>query len=373
MTLQNSSSTDSDEKLAAILVLLERICETPAPTFAEKMRAELIMNLWQDLGLEPQLDKAGNVRAEVPGGVGPRVVVAAHLDTVFSADTPIRVSASQGRLAAPGIGDNSASLAVLTHYLEQILKAGLERPRPHLMVVATVGEEGLGDLYGMRELIKSIADDADHFIALDGHLGTIVTEAVGSKRFEFRFLAKGGHSWGDYPSPSAVHALGHAIYALTKVSIPQAPRSSLNVGQIGGGTSVNAIAQDAFFNLDLRSLDPKILTDLESQALTQIRRVARSHEVQVDIKRVGDRPAGKSKNTRLIDAAKTALRSVDCIPRTAPSSTDANIAIAAGLSSIAFGVYRGADAHRLSEWLEPASLLTGYEAFVDLLENVSQL
>ena len=368
MTNHNPAAP-SDTDLTEILSLLKRICEIPAPTFAESERAELVKDLWEDVGLEPFIDKAGNVRAEVPGGTGARVTVAAHLDTVFPIATPIQVTATPGQLAAPGIGDNSASLAVLTHYLKEALQNDLKRPR--LMVVATVGEEGLGDLYGMRELVKTLK--TDQFIALDGHLGTVVSEAVGSKRFEFRFCAKGGHSWGDYPSPSAVHALGDAIHALGKLSIPRAPRSSLNVGQIGGGTSINAIAQDAFFNLDLRSLDPQVLSGLESTSLTQIRRVARQHEVQVDIKRVGDRPAGKSDNVSLIQAAKAALREVDIIPRTAPSSTDANIAIAAGIPAIAFGVYRGADAHRLSEWLEPESLLTGYEAFVKLLENVSKL
>lgn len=363
------SLSTAKDKLTNLVNLTTQICETPAPTFEEAARAGLITDLWHSAGLKPTTDKVGNVLAELPGGAGPKVLVAAHLDTVFPAATDVEVKRSENRLAAPGIGDNSASLAVLTYYLKRALQDNLGRPR--ITAVATVGEEGLGDLCGVRELLKT-KRDADAFIAIDGHLGTVVDKAVGSKRFEVRFRAKGGHSWGDYPSPSAVHALASAVHALIKLDVPKLPRSSLNVGQIGGGTSVNAIAQEAFFNLDLRSLDPEVLGGLERDALTQIRRVARSQSVQIEVKRVGDRPVGRSDNAHLVNAAKGALRALDVIPRTAPSSTDANMAMAAGIPAITFGVYKGGDAHRLSEWLEPASLATGYDAFAKLMEILAE-
>jgi tripeptide aminopeptidase len=352
-----------------VLELLKRICETPAPTFDEEKRGELVAWLLREMGLNPSVDAVGNVIAEIPSGTGQRVLVAAHLDTVFSRETNVKIREGNQKLFAPGIGDNSASLAVMVYYLEQTLSTN--EPRPHLTFAATVGEEGLGDLRGMRELMRSRATAFDAVIALDGHLGTIVDKAVGSKRFEVTFTAKGGHSWGDYPSPSAVHALGEAIHALNHMVIPREPRSSYNVGEIRGGTSVNAIAQEAVFNLDLRSLDVKVLESLEQDALRRIRRAAREHSADVNIEQVGDRPAGKCDNAWLVSLAKEALNAVNVNIKTAASSTDANAAMAVGLPAIAFGVYHGGDAHRLSEWLEPDSLQTGYRALVELMKRLS--
>jgi tripeptide aminopeptidase len=352
-----------------VLEFLRVICETPAPTFEEEARATLISKLLRDLGLSPTKDNVGNIIAEIPGGTGQRVLVAAHLDTVFSKNTDVTVKENNGKLYAPGIGDNSASLAVTLYYLEQALKNNSSRP--HLTFAATVGEEGLGDLRGMRELMTTHTKDFDAVIALDGHLGTIVDKAVGSKRFEVTFMAKGGHSWGDFPSPSAVHALGDAIHALNHMVIPREPRSSYNVGEIQGGTSVNAIAQEATFNLDLRSLDAKVLESLEQDALRRIRRAAREHNVEVTIRQVGDRPAGKCDNAWLVTIAKEALQAINVFSKTAASSTDANAAMAVELPAIAFGVYNGGNAHRLSEWLEPDSLETGYRALSELMKRLA--
>ena len=364
-----NQSVEPGVSLERLTELLRRICETPAPTFAEAERGALIASLWREAGLEPETDAVGNVLAALPGGQGPRVLVAAHLDTVFAADTDLRVRAEGARLLAPGIGDNSASLALLCAYAERPTDA----PRPRLTLAATVGEEGLGDLYGMRALMEARARDFDLMVALDGHLGTVVDRAVGSKRFEIMFRALGGHSWGDYPSPSAVHALGDAIHALTRTPVPREPRSSLNVGQVAGGSSVNAIAERANFNLDLRSLERETLEGLEREALRRVRRVARQHGVELDVRPVGDRPVAPSANEALVRAARRALESAGVQARTAASSTDANAAMAAGLPAICFGVYRGGDAHRASEWLEPASLLEGYRAFEALLLELSAL
>ncbi len=363
---------DTSADLDSLLALLRRVCETPAPTFAEEARADLVAALLREAGLEPRTDGVGNVTAQVPGGFGPRVLVAAHLDTVFPSETDVSVKKVDSNLAAPGIGDNSASLTVMLAYARTLAEVSPGGARPRLTLAATVGEEGLGDLRGIRELMKRAAD-YDLVVALDGHLGTIVDRAVGSKRFEVTLQAAGGHSWGDYPSPSAVHALGDMVHALTRLDVPREPRSSLNVGQVRGGTSVNAIAQEARFNLDLRSLDADVLAHLERDALRAVKRVARQHGVTAGVEQVGDRPAAKSDNEVLVKAARAALQTVGVAPREAASSTDANAAMAAGLPAISFGVYTGGDAHRLSEWLEPGSLLTGYRAFGELMKNLSGL
>ncbi|MBS3965783.1 MAG: M20/M25/M40 family metallo-hydrolase [Truepera sp.] len=350
-----------------LIALLRRICQTPAPTFAEAARGELIAELWQQAGVEVSRDSVGNVIAELAGS-GPRVLLAAHLDTVFDAATDVTVKESEGRLCAPGIGDNSASLAVVTALL-QALQAAPEVSRPCLTLAATVGEEGLGDLRGIRQLLSERAQEFDLVIAVDGHLGTIAHAAVGSKRYEVELSAKGGHSWGDFPSPSAVHALGEAVHALNRLTVPSAPRTSFNVGQVWGGTSINAIAQRAGFNLDLRSLDADVLASLEAEAVARIRRVAKRHGVELTLRVVGNRPAATVPNEQLVAAAQAALSEVGLAPRLSASSTDANAAMAVGLPAVAFGVYHGGDAHRLSEWLEPASLLLGYRALWRLLES----
>ncbi len=351
---------------ASLEALIIDICQVPSPTFAEQKRAVLVKNLFEQAGLRAELDDVGNVLATVPGGIGPRILLAAHLDTVFPIETDVSVKRLEGRWSAPGLGDNSASLAVLSYYLQQ-----LPEKRPRLTVAATVGEEGVGDLYGMRELMRSQKLSTDLVIAVDGHLGTIVDQSVGSKRFSVTVQAKGGHSWGDYPSPSATHALGDMLHAISRISVPREPRSSLNIGQISGGTSINAIAQEAKFNLDLRSLDEDVLGGLEREAKNRILKVSRQHEVSADIEQIGDRPAGKGPNDVLVQSAKDVLQELDIFPRTAASSTDANIPMALGIPAIAFGVYHGGDAHRLSEWLEPASLVKGYKALTLLLQKLA--
>ncbi len=345
---------------------LKTITETPAPPFGEAARADLIAGLWSRAGVPVERDAVGNVVATLPGGRGPRVLVAAHLDTVFGAGTDVRVRRDGDRLRAPGIGDNSASLAVLSAFVERS-GTGSEDLRPHLTVAATVGEEGEGDLRGARQLVADRGASHDLFVALDGHLGTIVAQAVGSRRLRTGFRGAGGHSWGDYPTPSAVHAAGEAIHALNALRVPKEPRSSLNVGQVWGGTSVNAIAQEAGFNLDLRSLDPGVLEDLEGRARAAIESAARRAGCAVEITQIGDRPVARVDNAGLVTCALRALRDGELHAAVVASSTDANAALARGMPAIAFGVYRGGDAHRTSEWLEPASLVEGYRAFERLL------
>lgn len=367
-----TSKADVTTDLGTLTELLCLICETPAPTFAEAARGEVVARLLREYGLSPTTDAIGNVTAEVPGGLGPRVLIAAHLDTVFSAETDVRVRELPGRLAAPGIGDNSASLAVMLTYLQR-RHEGAMLAYPRLSVAATVGEEGLGDLRGMRALLAARAGEFDAVVALDGHLGSLVNAAVGSKRFNVGFRARGGHSWGDFPSPSATHALGEAVFAMSGLPLGAGPRSTYNVGQVWGGTGVNAIAQEAGFNLDLRSTDAGQLERLERDARARLAKVAAKHGVTLSLEQVGNRPAAAVPNEGLVRAGQRALNTLGLSARLAASSTDANAALAAGLPAIAFGVYRGGDAHRLSEWLEPASLLDGLEALTHLLAELRTL
>jgi len=350
--------------------LLTLITETPAPTFQEAERGALITRLLGDMGLQPHTDEIGNVIAQVPGGEGPRVMLAAHLDTVFPLDTDVTVRKEGNKWSAPGIGDNSASLAVLLTLLKD--RGEYAGRLPRITFVATVGEEGAGDLRGVRHLFAREVP-CDYFIAVDGHLGSVVDAAVGSKRFEFRLGATGGHSWGDFPSPSAVHGAAAAVASLLDLNPPRTPRSTFNVGQVWGGTGVNAIAQSAGFNLDLRSEDPKTLDSLEREALERVRRSASRFGCELEIVKLGDRPAAAPVNRTLSRLALATLAEKGVNATARASSTDANIPLSLDVPAISFGVYHGWDAHRLSEGLYLDSLPLGLELLVNLLGRVRVL
>lgn len=352
---------------------LRRITEVPAPPFAEDARSRFIAAAWRALGLDVRVDALGDVIAALPGGSGPRVMLAAHLDTVFPAGTDTRVrELADGRWAAPGIADDSSGLALLTVLAEEVM-AGRAGARPQLMLAATVGEEGLGDLRGARQVVADERERVDIFVAIDSVLGEVVSAAVGSRRLEAHFNAKGGHAWGDHGSPSAVHAMGDAIHALSKLDVPSEPRSSLNVGLAAGGSSVNAIAEHASITVDVRSVDPSTLTLLVSRVEQRIQSAARRHGVAVSLRGVGDRPAGRTADERLLGAARAAFQAVGVEARFSPSSTDANAAVAAGIPAIAFGVVVAGDAHRASEWLDPSALPQGYAALEALLVELAKL
>jgi len=351
--------------------LLRRVCETPAPTFEEEARAAVVAETLRSAGLAPQRDAAGNVLAWMPGGRGPTVALVAHLDTVFGSDVDVRVvEEHERRWKAPGIGDNSASVAQLLHLAAQVARGGVT-DRPAVLLGFTVGEEGLGDLRGARRLVSDVGEQLDAFLAIDGHMGSVVDAGVGSRRLRARFAGPGGHSWGDYPSPSAVHALGDAVHALTRIPVPGAPRSSLNVGQVGGGSAVNAIAASSWLTLDLRSLDRATLDVMRADAEKRLRSVARRHRVELEVEPVGDRPAGRSDDGWLAGVASSALAAHGLESRLAASSTDANAAMAAGIPAVCLGVYEGGDAHRLDEWLDPTSLAVGASVLRDLLARLA--
>ncbi|AZI43236.1 M20/M25/M40 family metallo-hydrolase [Deinococcus psychrotolerans] len=346
------------------LAYLTRIAQTPAPTFHEEERAQLIETLWRELGYRPERDAVGNVLVKLGPSVSlssaasphsKALLLAAHLDTVFSSQTDVTVREEGGRLVGPGVGDNSSSLAVLSAFLRDLDPAQLRRP---LWLAANVGEEGLGDLRGAKALLSAHAPELSAFVAVDGYLGVAVTKAVGVRRYRVTFTGQGGHSWGDQ-APSALHALGLAITALYALPLPQSPRTTLNVGTASGGNSVNSIAGSAELLLDLRSLDAQLLADLDNKARYAVQGAARQAGVQVRLDQVGDRPGGNLRSDTLLRLARLASQPVGIDLKTAASSTDANAAAPHGVPSMALGVYRGGNAHREDEWVQPSSLSVG--------------
>lgn len=355
------------------LSYLKRIAQTPAPTFEEGERAALIADLWRGLGYDVVRDEVGNVLTCLtpPGTEGkPALLLAAHLDTVFARGTDVTVREERGRLVGPGVGDNSASLAVVTALLRD-LRGHEQTLRRPLWVAANVGEEGLGDLRGAKHLLAQHRAQLGALIAVDGYLGVAVTRAVGVRRYRALFLGPGGHSWGDQ-APSALHALGMAVSALYALHRPLSPRTTLNVGLASGGTSVNSIAGSAELLLDLRSLDPDVLADLDSRAQAVLHAAAREVGVTLRLERVGDRPGGDLHAEPLLALAREAARESHTDLRLASSSTDANAAAPSHLPAIALGVYRGGNAHREDEWVQVSSLGPGLRFLRRVVELYQQ-
>ncbi len=350
-----------------LTALLLEIAQTPAPTFNEGQRASLIASRWASFGLEPHLDAAGNVIAKIGQG-GQRLVLAAHLDTVFEASTNLEMQHQGKRIVGPGIGDNAASLAVLTSYAQQVANHGAPC---ELWLVASTAEEGLGDLRGVKHFLSQHAKNIDAFIAVDGYLGLLVNQAVGVLRYRVSFSSEGGHSWGNAGNPSSIQGLAESIHELYKIAVPLEPRSTLSVGTVSGGVSVNSIAASAEFLLDLRSLDSRVLKELEKEASAAIQRGAKRAKVDYKLELVGDRPAGTTNNGFLMQAAQQVLEGLGIQARAVASSTDANAAVPHNVASIGFGVYTGGNAHRLDEWVEPSSLVTGLKALEQLVLRLS--
>lgn len=352
------------------LSYLKRIAQVPAPTFHEEQRSEFIAQLWRDLGHHPKQDALGNVMVQLlpenNNASKPALMLASHLDTVFPIETDVTVKEKNNKLTGPGIGDNSASLAVLTAFLRDFKTTPNLLKRP-LWIAANICEEGLGDLRGAKALLAEYHHQLAAFVAIDGYLGVAVTQAVGVKRYKAIFSGPGGHSWGDQ-SPSAIHALGLAVSNLYALHRPLNPRTTLNVGTTMGGNSVNSIASNAEFLLDLRSLDSEILQHLDERAHSIMQEAARTAGVKLHLEQVGDRPGGDLLSQPLWKLAKDAAKDQQLNLRSASSSTDANAAVPYNLPAMSLGVYIGGNAHREDEWVQSSSLNTGLKYLKRFIE-----
>jgi acetylornithine deacetylase/succinyl-diaminopimelate desuccinylase-like protein len=367
-----------DPAVAAALVWLDgrtepvveeaiRICRIAAPTFDEGERAAYVRGRFEALGLaEVGIDAAGNVRGRRPGtGAGPGLALAAHLDTVFPRGTNLTVTRAGGRVAAPGIGDNSTGIAGLLTVLEALNRAGV-RTGGDLHVTCNTGEEGLGDLRGMKAFMADVRDRVWAAVAIEGlKQNRVIHVGVGSRRYKVKFTARGGHSWGHFPAPSAVHLLGRAIAEISHLEVSREPKTTYNVGVVSGGTSVNTIAAEAEMLVDLRSVEPRALADLESQVLAIINRTAREGDGQVALELVGDRPAGAIPGDHaLVQLCRAVHRCLGVTSYSEPSSTDANVPLGMGLPGVCLSITEGANEHRLDEYMETAPIPTGVKALL---------
>ena len=338
-----------------------RFCEVPAPPFLEVARAEVLKQAFQGAGLRNvRIDKVGNVLGDRPGaGPRPLLVVAAHLDTVFPEGTPLQVSRDGQLFKGPGIGDNCRGLAVLVATARAMRDAGVQTPGS-VTFVANVGEEGLGDLRGVKALVnEAMKDQVDRFVSVDGSGYGITHISVGSLRYRVTFAGPGGHSYGAFGIANPVHALGRAIEGLADIRPPAEPRTTFNVGRIGGGTSVNSISADAWMEVDMRSANPEALRDLDGKfhaavdaALTaENARWNQRGRLTVTKTLVGDRPAGAvGAASDIVQRAVSVTRALGLPIELTEGSTDANAPMSLGIPAItvdAGGV--GTGAHTLDE------------------------
>ena len=339
-----------------------RICETPAPTFEEAERAAYVKERFVALGLaEVTIDAAGNVRGVRPGmGRAPGVAVGAHLDTVFPRGTDVRVRREGSRLLAPGIGDNSVAVASLLAMVEALNAAGV-RTMGDLHLTCNTGEEGLGDLKGMKAFVGDVKDKVKALVALEGmKLNRIIHIAVGSRRYKVTFTARGGHSWGHFPAPSAIHIMGRAIADISRLEVPTDPKTTYNVGVVRGGTTVNTIASEAEMLVDMRSVDIRALGDLERSVLGIVERTALDGEGRAKCELVGDRPAGSiPADHPVVQAVKAVHRALGLQTFTEASSTDVNAALGVNLPGVCIAITEGANEHRLDEYIEIGPISIG--------------
>jgi len=342
-----------------------RITEIPAPPFKEDIRAAYYLKQMQDRGLsDAYIDREGNVIGVRKGtGDGPTFLIAAHLDTVFPEGTDTKVELRGGRYLAPGIGDDSRGLAAILSVISALEESGIETTGD-IMFAGNVGEEGRGDLRGVKAIFRD-HPQIDGFVSVDGtRLRRITNGGTGSRRFEFHFKGPGGHSFGAFGIASAVHAMGRAISKIAEIETPRFPRTTFTVGTVEGGISVNSIAADATFAIDMRSNDREQLARLEAQAkklaLEAVNeeniRWGNGETITVEFDLIGDRPVGiTATDNTIVQAAALAFDQLNIdLQQLSTSSTDANVPMALGIPAITIaGGGTGGGAHSPGEWFIP--------------------
>lgn len=344
------------------------ICSIPASPFGEEQRAEYLREKFSTLGLtEVEIDEEGNCLGLLKAAShSPLLVVSAHLDTVFSPETDFTVVRSGSRLLAPGIADDGCGLAALIA-LARAIQTEKIRTKGTILFVGTVGEEGEGNLRGVRYLLTRgrWAAKVDAFLSFDGPgVDRITNRALGSRRYRVEITGPGGHSWGDFGLPNPVHALGRAVSKLAGYPLPRDPRTTFNVGRIEGGTSVNSIPQQAAMDVDLRSGAEAELRRLDSFFRRAVKQAADEEnasrrpgdpllELKIDL--IGERPSGElPADSPLVELAVEATRMVGIEPRLDQSSTDSNLPISLGIPAITLGAGgTSGSSHTLAEWYDP--------------------
>jgi acetylornithine deacetylase/succinyl-diaminopimelate desuccinylase-like protein len=354
------------------------VTEVPAPGFHETARGLLLKRKFEEAGLKNvRIDRAGNVIGERPGlSARPNVVLAAHLDTVFPEGTDVTVKREGNVLRAPGIGDDGRGLAVLLGVVRALV-AGHVQTKGSLTFVADVGEEGLSDLRGMRELFGvTLKGQVDAFVSIDGTEHGITATGVGSHRYRVTFKGPGGHSFGAFGLVNPVHALGRAVAKIADLQVPSQPKVTFNVGRIGGGTSVNSIAADAWFEMDMRSSDAAALASIDAGFQKAVDEAVREENerwnngrLTVTRQLVGERPAGRTApESAIVQTAVAVNGALGLATSLGEGSTDANLPMSLGIPAITVGGGgKGTGAHSPAEVFDATDSWKGTERVLVLV------
>lgn len=342
------------------------ITEIAAPPFKEKARAEAFADMLRERGLtDVEIDKEGNVLGLRKGSSGgPAVVVSAHLDTVFPEGTSVKVRREGDKLHAPGVGDDSAGLATLLSLADAMNSAGIRTTRD-VLFVGTVGEEGLGDLRGVRHMFGEgkYKGRIGAFFSIDGgSLQSMTTRGTGSKRYRIAFKGPGGHSYGAFGIVNPMAALGETVTQMYRLKVPADPKTTYSASVVGGGTSVNSIPEEVWLEVDMRSESPDELAKLERQFLGIVdasvaaenkARSTKEGKVSAERKKIGDRPAGATPATAdIVRFAEAAYRAEGISVRQSASSTDSNLPMSLGIPAITLPrSATGGRAHSPDEWV----------------------
>ena len=342
-----------------------RLTEIPAPPFQESERAAAVKVLLSAVGLEVSIDKTGNVIGLLRGATDKEIVIlSAHLDTVFPAGTDVKVHRDKSRMTAPGISDNGAGLAALVAVVRALHEARIQ-PQRTILFVANVGEEGEGNLRGMRAIVDAYRERLKAVIVMDGSsIDHVTTKALASRRVEVVINGPGGHSWSDFGIPNPINALIRGSVRFINTRVPANPRTIFNLGQIEGGTSVNSIPHEARLKVDLRSESEDELIRLDT-ALRDCMGAGIRDEMEASRDRskgklewkldlLGSRPGGElASNSPLLATLRAADEAVHNQSRLERASTDANIPLSLGIDAISIGAGgNGGGAHSLQEWYE---------------------
>jgi len=345
----------------------------PAPTFYEAERAEFLESQFEALGVtQLARDDVGNLYAQIPGEDAPPLIVSAHLDTVFAGDTDLTHQRTHSRLTGPGVGDNSVALASLLELGEDLQILDLAGD---VWLVANVGEEGLGNLRGMREVVARFGDKVTAYVILEGMaLGHIYHRALPVRRYRITLRAEGGHSWIHAGRTSAIHKLIEVGGQLLDLRLPSNPRTTLNIGRIEGGRSINSIADSAVLEIDMRSESESSLKEMDKRLRRLVKNIHLGN-AEIDLVQVGSRPGGElAADHPLVLAALNSLKKTG--EREALlefGSTDASVPLNRGFPAVCVGITKGGEAHTIREYIEIQPMRKGYSAVLDLIETAFSL
>jgi acetylornithine deacetylase/succinyl-diaminopimelate desuccinylase-like protein len=358
-----------------LIDLTIQIQQIPAPTFHEGQRGEFVRGLFVNEKLrDVSMDSLGNVFARLPGRQkkAKALIVSAHLDTVFPASVNLQIRNEAQRIFGPGIGDNSLGVASLFAIIWSLRERNVELTHD-VWFAANVGEEGLGDLRGMRGVVERFGADVMGYLVLEGlAYGHVYHRAIGVKRYRITAKTAGGHSWSDYGQPSAVHELASLVTQLTSIHLPREPRTTMNVGTIHGGTGINVVAAEAKCELDLRSEDPLMLAELIQQVEDILIHAGREG-VKITAEVIGERPAGEiPADHALVKLAMDCMAGQGTSAALTTGSTDANIPLSQNIPAVVMGISTGGGAHTVEEYINLEPISRGLNAVIEFVERAGE-